>query len=95
MEETHQYGVVATGRDHGHSFRDYRHGRKTAKRNCAPSNLIISGRYILGPEIFDILEKGEKGAGGRNPAHRRHEGARKNADLFMGFASTGAPMTAA
>ena len=30
----------------------------------APSNLIISGRYILQPEIFDLLEKTEKGAGG-------------------------------
>jgi UTP--glucose-1-phosphate uridylyltransferase len=25
---------------------------------------MISGRYILEPEIFELLEKGEKGAGG-------------------------------
>jgi len=30
----------------------------------APSNLFISGRYVLQPEIFEILEKGERGAGG-------------------------------
>jgi UTP--glucose-1-phosphate uridylyltransferase len=30
----------------------------------APSNLHISGRYILQPEIFAILERGERGAGG-------------------------------
>ena len=30
----------------------------------APSNLSILGRYILQPEIFDILENQEKGAGG-------------------------------
>ena len=30
----------------------------------APSNLILTGRYILQPEIFDILEKQERGAGG-------------------------------
>jgi UTP--glucose-1-phosphate uridylyltransferase len=30
----------------------------------APSNLIITGRYILSPDIFPILAKGEKGAGG-------------------------------
>src|SRR6267378_4025183 len=30
----------------------------------APSNLIITGRYILQPEIFDILAKQERGAGG-------------------------------
>jgi UTP--glucose-1-phosphate uridylyltransferase len=30
----------------------------------APSNMIISGRYILQPELFQILELVEKGAGG-------------------------------
>jgi UTP--glucose-1-phosphate uridylyltransferase len=30
----------------------------------APSNLAIIGRYILTPEIFDILEGKEVGAGG-------------------------------
>ncbi|MBR9981728.1 MAG: UTP--glucose-1-phosphate uridylyltransferase, partial [Desulfatitalea sp.] len=30
----------------------------------APSNLAIIGRYILTPEIFDILERKETGAGG-------------------------------
>jgi UTP--glucose-1-phosphate uridylyltransferase len=34
------------------------------KQGTAPSNLIISGRYILQPEIFAILERVEKGAGG-------------------------------
>lgn len=30
----------------------------------APTTLSITGRYILQPEIFEHLEKGEKGAGG-------------------------------
>ncbi len=30
----------------------------------APSNLIITGRYILEPDIFRILDNPEKGAGG-------------------------------
>ena len=30
----------------------------------APSNLIISGRYILQPEVMRVLENQEKGAGG-------------------------------
>ncbi|MEJ2662151.1 MAG: sugar phosphate nucleotidyltransferase [Desulfobacteraceae bacterium] len=30
----------------------------------APSNLAIIGRYLLTPEIFDILENKETGAGG-------------------------------
>jgi UTP--glucose-1-phosphate uridylyltransferase len=34
------------------------------KRQDAPSNLIISGRYILQPEVFSLLAKGVKGAGG-------------------------------
>ena len=32
-------------------------------REKAPSNLIITGRYILQPEIFNILETQERGAG--------------------------------
>jgi len=33
-------------------------------RGTAPSNLYINGRYILQPEIFDILSRQEAGAGG-------------------------------
>ena len=29
-----------------------------------PSNLFISGRYVLNPEIFKVLETVERGAGG-------------------------------
>ena len=34
------------------------------KRQSAPSNLFITGRYILQPEIFDLLGSQAKGAGG-------------------------------
>ncbi len=34
------------------------------KAGTAPSNLAISGRYILQPTIFDLLAKQEQGAGG-------------------------------
>ncbi|AQQ54057.1 UTP--glucose-1-phosphate uridylyltransferase GalU [Planococcus lenghuensis] len=34
------------------------------KREDAPSNYAIMGRYVLRPEIFDILETLEPGAGG-------------------------------
>src|SRR3546814_72041 len=30
----------------------------------APSNLAIIGRYVLGPDVFDILERTEPGKGG-------------------------------
>lgn len=33
-------------------------------RETAPSNLAITGRYILQPEIFELLEKQGAGAGG-------------------------------
>jgi UTP--glucose-1-phosphate uridylyltransferase len=33
-------------------------------REDAPSNLAITGRYVLTPEIFDILENTEPGVGG-------------------------------
>ncbi len=62
-EETHQYGVVALGKDFGASFEITGMVEKPPK-GTAPSNLIISGRYLLGPEIFSILETVEKGAGG-------------------------------
>jgi UTP--glucose-1-phosphate uridylyltransferase len=62
-EDTHQYGVVAVGADYDHSFQITAMVEKP-KQGKAPSNLIISGRYILQPEIFAILERVEKGAGG-------------------------------
>ena len=62
-EETHQYGVVAKGKDYGESFEITGMVEKPPQ-GTAPSNLIISGRYILGPEIFPILANIGKGAGG-------------------------------
>jgi len=62
-EETHQYGIVAVGETFGQSFEITGMVEKP-KQGTAPSNYIISGRYILQPEIFSILERGEKGAGG-------------------------------
>ena len=62
-EATHQYGIVAVGADDGHSFEITGMVEKP-KQGTAPSNLMISGRYILQPEIFGILERVERGAGG-------------------------------
>lgn len=62
-EETHQYGIVAKGKDFGETFEITGMVEKPPQ-GTAPSNFIISGRYILEPEIFALLEKGEKGAGG-------------------------------
>jgi len=62
-EETHQYGIVARGKDYGATFEITGMVEKPPQ-GTAPSNFIISGRYILEPEIFALLEKHEKGAGG-------------------------------
>ena len=62
-EETHQYGIVGVGETFGQTFEITGMVEKP-KQGTAPSNFIISGRYILQPEIFSILERGEKGAGG-------------------------------
>ena len=60
-DEVHKYGVVA-----GESLRDglYRVDRMVEKpsKEEAPSNLAVIGRYILTPDIFDIIEQTEPGA---------------------------------
>ncbi|GEP12613.1 UTP--glucose-1-phosphate uridylyltransferase GalU [Methylobacterium gnaphalii] len=62
-EETHQYGIVSVGETYGQTFEITGMVEKP-KQGTAPSNFIISGRYILQPEVFSILEHGKKGAGG-------------------------------
>ena len=62
-EETHQYGIVSVGETFGQTFEITGMVEKP-KQGTAPSNFIISGRYILQPEVFDLLGRGEKGAGG-------------------------------
>ena len=63
MEDTSKYGVVSIGADEGHTFEITGMVEKPAA-GTAPSTSIISGRYVLDPSVFAILEKGEKGAGG-------------------------------
>ena len=61
--EAHKYGIVALAE------RDGRIGKMTGMvekppPGTEPSNLFISGRYILQPEIFAALSAHETGAGG-------------------------------
>jgi UTP--glucose-1-phosphate uridylyltransferase len=60
---THQYGICGVGKRHGKVFEVDGMVEKPPK-GTAPSNLSITGRYILQPEIFKILETQERGAGG-------------------------------
>ena len=62
-DQSHQYGVVAVGNEFGQTFEITGMVEKPP-RGTAPSNLIISGRYILQPRIFEVLSTQEKGAGG-------------------------------
>ena len=61
-ERLHMYGVIGIGERSGNLFSVYKRFEKPA-RERAPSNLIITGRYILQPEIFDILAAEKRGAG--------------------------------
>ncbi|MEH6611188.1 MAG: UTP--glucose-1-phosphate uridylyltransferase GalU [Halioglobus sp.] len=63
MDEVHKYGVIA-----GEKLKDniYQVNEMVEKpdADAAPSNLAIIGRYILTPDIFDILRETEPGANG-------------------------------
>lgn len=61
-EDAHKYGIVGCGADVAHGFEITGMVEKPAK-GTAPSNLFINGRYILQPEIFDLLSNQQRGAG--------------------------------
>ena len=61
--QAHQYGIVALEGDGGRLNRMTGMVEKPAP-GTEPSNLFISGRYILQPEIFPLLAEQGKGAGG-------------------------------
>jgi UTP--glucose-1-phosphate uridylyltransferase len=62
-EEVSSYGVIAPGASEGNLTQVTGLVEKP-KVNEAPSNLIISGRYILQPEVMDVLATQGQGAGG-------------------------------
>ena len=59
----HQYGVVALETHGGRLNRMTGMVEKPAP-GTEPSNLFISGRYVLNPGIFEALAEQERGAGG-------------------------------
>jgi UTP--glucose-1-phosphate uridylyltransferase len=61
--QAHKYGIVALEGQKGRLNRMTGMVEKPAP-GTEPSNLFISGRYVLQPEIFDRLAKHRKGAGG-------------------------------
>ena len=63
VERLQSYGVVGVGERNGKLLRVTEMVEKPPS-NRAPSNLIITGRYILQPQIFDLLAVQKVGAGG-------------------------------
>lgn len=61
-EETSSYGIIGRGAPVRHGFGVTKMVEKPHPSE-APSNFYLNGRYILQPEIFDILAKQERGAG--------------------------------
>jgi UTP--glucose-1-phosphate uridylyltransferase len=57
------YGVISPGKSEG-AVTEVLGLVEKPKAEDAPSNLIISGRYILQPEVMRVLQNQEKGAGG-------------------------------
>ena len=62
-EEVSSYGVIDPGETNG-TLTEVRGLVEKPPVAEAPSNKIISGRYILQPEVMRTLERQEKGAGG-------------------------------
>jgi UTP--glucose-1-phosphate uridylyltransferase len=63
LEDTNKYGVVA-GEFIADDLMRVTHMVEKPEPKDAPSNLAIIGRYILTPDIFDIIRETKPGKGG-------------------------------
>ena len=63
-DQVSSYGIVGVGETLSDTAFSINEMVEKPAQNEAPSNYIISGRYILQPEIFDEIEAQEPGAGG-------------------------------
>ena len=63
-EDVSSYGVIAPGAHVSDALTEVTGLVEKPTIEQAPSNKIISGRYILQPEVMRTLEDQEKGAGG-------------------------------
>jgi UTP--glucose-1-phosphate uridylyltransferase len=63
MTEIHRYGVI-DGVKETHGVYKVNNLIEKPNYETAPSDLAIIGRYILTPDIFDVLEKAKPGKGG-------------------------------
>ena len=61
-DQTNKYGILDVDEDDGR-IASARGLVEKPNPEDAPSTLSVIGRYILGPEVLEHLERGEKGAG--------------------------------
>jgi UTP--glucose-1-phosphate uridylyltransferase len=64
QEDTSKYGIIAPERMIENGLYNVLHFVEKPKPEEAPSDLAIVGRYLLTPQVFEILENQEPGAGG-------------------------------
>ena len=62
-DKTGSYGIITPGETKG-AATEVRGLVEKPQPEDAPSRLAVVGRYILQPEVMDILGRGERGAGG-------------------------------
>jgi UTP--glucose-1-phosphate uridylyltransferase len=62
-ERTASYGIIAPGKKDG-AITEVIGLVEKPSPDVAPSTLGVIGRYILQPEVMQVLDKGETGAGG-------------------------------
>jgi UTP--glucose-1-phosphate uridylyltransferase len=62
-QHTHRYGIVSPGAAEG-AVTEVKGLVEKPRAGTAPSRLAVVGRYILQPEVLQILEARETGAGG-------------------------------
>jgi len=63
-DQTHNYGIVELADEIATNAHKITNMVEKPPQGTAPSNLQITGRYILQPEIFDLLSRQATGAGG-------------------------------
>lgn len=62
-DQTDKYGVIDPEAKYSDEIYNVRRFVEKPQPEEAPSNLAIIGRYLLTPEIFELLETQERGAG--------------------------------
>ncbi|WP_281164372.1 UTP--glucose-1-phosphate uridylyltransferase GalU [Liquorilactobacillus sicerae] len=62
-DQVYKYGVIDPGTEVGQGLFDVKKFVEKPAVDKAPSDLAIIGRYLLTPEIFDMLETQKPGAG--------------------------------